>query len=258
MQRYEELKKQMLDRVMKEDEVPENVYIIIDNYFQEIESMYERFAGNTTRIPQYIEGKVEELKFYINKEGNIKRDFQVKDMQYIVNKIERDINEEQKEQDEIRIKRQEEKNKDNIKSITINANKLIGKCVQHLEDTVRNIRMASMRMLNDNNFDQRKIEEIDNEIRLYIKDKKSNTENKIYETLQENDKALVDDLIEMYEQYIQEKKIKNDNKVKTDRELFTEPLKSGISLEEQAEFVEEKMKDKEEKTIMSLPDNVIE
>jgi len=240
MEAIEELKKKLINRIQYSKEKPEEVINIIKKELQELQIRYEELCGKDPRIAQYIEEKTKELEVYAVKQTGKKKGLQLNDIRYITRRMSKRLDEIKDEKSE-RI--EDEQNKKNIENLTRNNKAVSRDFLQVFEDSLRNIKSMANRNLAARQFEQRKIEQINEQITYYIRSAKSKNEMRIYESFLNSDKKIVNDLISIYDEYVKNReKIKEENRekeTKSQREKFVNSVDSKIPLDEQKKHTDE-------------------
>lgn len=236
MEEISELKRNMLRVIINREEMPEEVIEVIENAFVEMKNMYEELKCDYPSTRQYIEGKKEEVIYYVNKYiENTRKDDQINEIQYILEKMKRDLEEPKQDEDKIR---EENMYREGFLSVQGKNENYTKGIMDILKDELRNIQSRQNYILDANGKDYYEIEQIDEEISYFIRTFENQNDQKIFDALQNDDKQLQQTLLSQYEDYLEQNK-------KTDKQKFKEGLASNISLEEQNEFAKEIAKKQE-------------
>lgn len=270
-EKMEELKTAMLRKTFYRDGIPEEIINIVREAFEGLLNRYDNLACNNLNIQQYMEGNIQAVKSYINENlGERRKEYQLEQVQGIVRKLERDLEQSEEELN----KEKEEQNKEQINEIDSKNQEMTDKIMQSLEESLRDVQLSQNRILDSNGFSMDRIDQINQNAQGFIRDFIKRNEEKVYGILEKDSTALKNDLLNEYEQYTlqngfdyrTDEKQKEQNE-KSKRQEFLEGLDSGISLEEQRDFSikqsieaekkrEEKTKEHEE-DIDRLDENVI-
>lgn len=237
----EELRRKLIARILYREDKPEDIVNIIREEFKGLQDKYEELCGRNPSISEYIEGKGREVEAYAVEQNKKKKDLQLEDINYITAVINRNADEIKDKEEE---KLQDDKNRKFVENILRNNSAVSKDFLQVFEDSLNNVRVMANRNLGYRQFASKRVEDINEQIKYYIRNMKSRNEIKICEAFQNSDKELVNDLLEIYDEYMKEKeKTKN-----TQREKFTKTIDAGISLQEQKEKTEQILKDSEDNT----------
>lgn len=222
MEEINDLKRKMTRVIINREEMPKEVMHVIKNAFVEMENMCKEFnKGSNTSIQQYIEGKYEEVKHYINKyiESTRKGD-QLNEIQIIFGRMKRSIEEQKEDEDKIR---EENMYKQEFLSVQgKNGNYALG-IMEILRKEMINIQSRQNHILNAREFSANRIDEINDQILYFIRTFENQNGQKVFDALQEDDKLLQQELLSQYEKYLEQSKV-------TDRQKFKEGLSANIIL----------------------------
>ena len=257
MEMLEELKRKMMAKIYYREGIPEEVTNIIQKAFDGISDRYKELHCNNSSIQEYIQENLNYVKAYLkNNLGEKRKENQMEQLQYIIGKMQKDLEDGDKT---IEKPKAEEKNRDMINQIEPEDKKITLNIIDIIEELLRDTQSRQSKVLDANEFSIDRIEEIKGETGYFIQGFLSKNEERIYEILVRDNEALKQQLLDEYEEYLlqnkKEEKQERDNKSR--REEFIEELNAGISLDEQKEFLL-KQAEQKDKSVKSLPDNVIE
>lgn len=239
MKNFEDLKILML-KTMQNRQLPKDVIIQIEKIEQKVNNIYNYHNANNSTISEYINANFNVLKNTIEKLNSNRKDQQLTELAYLLNGIERKLEEdsketkenqslEEKEQEEQEEKRYNEQNKESISQINMNSRKMASIIIQQLQDCIKDVKNLGNRSLSTRGINPSTLEEINYDIRKLIYNLDSRESEQLLNTLEKDDTEALNKLITCYEEYEL-----LDEKEKTKREKFAEELNAGISLEEQA------------------------
>lgn len=247
MNEIEELKSKIQSTIINREVVPEELIEIIEDAYKGMIEKYEEYGYDNDTILEYIEGKSNEVKNYIQKQFEEDRqDEYIYQAQYIVRKIESDL-EENKEEEEKR--RDEERYKQGFSEIKSDNIKDTRNIISILDETLREIQSVQNRILDARGYDENMCEELHSEIISYITKFGIQNEENIYNILEKEDGKVVQKLLNEYEEYL-------TYIGKSKQEKFRDSLKIDTSLEEQnktsKEIIEKMEQEKPQQTEKSM------
>ncbi len=273
-ERLEELKREMMAKAFYRDGIPEEVMGIIQKTFDGIANRYKQLHCDNLNIQEYIKGKLAEVESNITKNlGDKRKNSQLKQVQFIVRGMESELeNLNQSIEDK---KRNQERHKEEIGQIEPGDKEVKARIIEIVEEALRNIQSTQNRILDANGFSMDRIEQIRQNIREFIQEFISvnrGDKGKIYEILRNDNTALSEQLLSIYEKYLlQDRSNEEENETgqakSSKRKEFAEGLDGGITLEEQRTFsleqaskIEKELEQKQEeqgKQVEALQSDVI-
>lgn len=252
MVNIEDFKKNMVDNITKRELMPQDIMNIIKTAFKGISKKYEQLQCSNLPIQEYIEGKFEEAKVYINENiGKRRREEQLEQLQYILLEIERDL---EQLQDEDKQRANENRHTEEFIQLEGNNRQTTADIMEVIREDLIDIQSVQNRNLDARGYSMERMEQIEQSIWEFISNFKIQGEKQVFETLNQDDATLQKQLLQQYETYL---KTKIDKK--TEMQVFKELLDSKISLEEQYNFAIEQGKQQEisGKVQEGLPENLL-
>ena len=252
MVNIEDFKKNMVDNITKRELMPQDIMNIIKTAFKGISKKYEQLQCSNLSIQEYIEGKFEEAKVYINENiGKRRREEQLEQLQYILLEIERDL---EQLQDEDKQRANENRHTEEFIQLEGNNRQTTADIMEVIREDLIDIQSVQNRNLDAREYSMERMEQIEQSIWEFISNFKIQGEKQVFETLNQDDATLQKQLLQQYETYL---KTKIDKK--TEMQVFKESLDSKISLEEQHNFAIEQGKQQEisGKVQEGLPENLL-
>lgn len=266
MERIEDLKMRMRRKVNNKEAMPEEVIQTIQEGFKELLNIYKDLQCDNSSIQQYIEGNLRQLKADVTKNlGEKRRASQLDQVQDICGMIEREL----ENPDIQKGTGKEEMHKQEIMQIESGEQHISTRIMTELEDSLRNVQSVQNRILNSHGYSMEKMEQVNQNVRGFIRYFVSRNEGKIYSILNKDNNALKEQLLTEYEEYLaqnkqdkarsEEEKIKNEeDREENDTEEkagetskraeFIGELDGNISLEEQRKFSQNYMDEVESKS----------
>lgn len=222
----DEFKKHVIYTIQQDETTIEQVVQYIKERMTELSNLFESNGVNFLTISDYME---EELKFLIMKVTAIcqdRTDMTTEQISFIVEKIQRKIDEEQSIQgsDE----NQEKSEFDTIETEDASFSRMI---TSKLEEFIMDIKTKAAAIMDSYGVDYSKIEEVISDTNSYMNKTLLDSEEELYDILSDNKKRIIEMLNSEYEQALESF---NKNQEKE----FRDNLDAGISLDEQHEFVE--------------------
>lgn len=241
MERIEELKRSMMRKVNNREEMPEEVIRTIQEAFNELLNIYRDLHSDNLAIQQYIEGSLGQVKVDITRKlGEKRRESQLRQVQDICRRIERELEEADSQLDK---NREDEAHKQEILQIESGEHYTATRIMRIAEDSLRDVQSRQNHILNSHGDSMEKIEQVQQNVREFIRYFVSRNEGKIYGILKKDNDSLKEQLLREYEEY--QLQVKQDDARKEEgetkkskREEFVDELDGNISLEAQRDFSE--------------------
>lgn len=241
MERIEELKRSMMRKVNNREEMPEEVIRTIQEAFNELLNIYRDLHSDNLAIQQYIEGSLGQVKVDVTRNlGKKCRESQLRQVQDICGRIERELEDVDRQIDE---PKKEEVHKQEISQIESGEQHMATRIVVMLEDSLRSVQSKQNRILSSHGDSMEKIEQVQQNAREFIRYFISRNEGKIYGILKKDNDSLKEQLLREYEEY--QLQVKQDDARKEEgetkeskRKEFVDKLDGDISLEAQRDFSE--------------------
>lgn len=226
---FEELKGNVLRKVNNREAIPEEIKGIVERSFEELLELYRYSGCDNESIKQYIEATKYEVNSEINKIGENRKNIQFQEFQYIMNRMQNEVEDNQE--------RNEERDKQAIMEVDFEDRKSTLRIVETLEMALRDVQNRQNNILEARGFSDNQIDKINDEVRNYIYKFSMRQQENVQYQLDDDRKELTFEIIEEYEAYIQWE-ISEEKKNESEKESFREELDAGISLEEQREFAQ--------------------
>ena len=232
----EEFKKSVLIKVEMRDDLPQEVSDIIERNFDNMLEIYKNNNCDYCSVQEYIDGTKNAVKSRLHSIGEERKNEQLNGTNYVVNSIQRELEEEGKENSQ--------KHKNEISEIDINDDKSLGHIVDTVSEALREVQSKQNYNLSNRGYDDRRIEQINEDVRKHIYNFEMRDAEEIEACLKNDKQELIELITEEYEEYIVEAE-KSDREGKDEEENFKSRLNADISLEDQNEYVK-KFLDREE------------
>lgn len=250
MEKFEELKKDILKSIEYREDIPIEIVSMTKKILLEVSNIYDKFNCNDSAIQQYLEGKFDEIKKYLSVDiGKKRKNEKLEQVGFILRKI-------SKEMEEINQESNRKRYENEFLTVESNNRLSTNRVLGLITDSILNIQSRQNKILDARGFSDQRINQINQEVRAFIRFVQSKNEEKIYELFVQDDKYIQNKLIKLYEDYLISTK-------KDKREEFLESVDAKISLEEQHKFAVEKVeevnnKQQEEKSENALRSDYIE
>lgn len=258
---FEEFKSKILTKISTNKELPTECINILKESFNDMFKVCTNTSDAQTleTLKTYMQGNFDMLKVSIKKLEEDRNSAKLDSVWKIVNQIENEI--ENNEDDANRTKTQ-------IDDVQLNNASDATNMIDMTADYLRDAQDSFNKMLEIRGYSQQVIEGVNEKINNYISHFTVQTPDKITEILQEDQEILKKEIAEEYNGYLQEVKYvegeKQEDTTISRQEQFRQELDSGITLEEQKDFVDkfnenqENSNNKEEKNQnKDLPGDII-
>lgn len=234
----EEMKRKMISNISNKEDIPEETIAIIKNAFDGLEQIYEEMNYNNPSIQEYLRGSFEQIKSDVTKEiGENRKDKQFEQVQYMLKEIERNVLEGIEEE-------QRPRTEENILSLENESSKNTTRILEYIEDALADVQSRQNSILNARGYSKEQIYEIQDQAKRFILQFQNRNDERIYETLGQDDNKFKKQFLDEYELFVQQ-----CEKTKTKEKSFKEEIadyEGKQSLEEQRKFSEEIMNRKKE------------
>lgn len=241
MDEFEELKRKLMNKVNNK-EMPKEVIQIINDIYKKMMQITQRTGISNRKVEEVISENNRLLNRKVNNNiANARKESQLEEMNYILNGMQRNL-EEIEESQLNEEQREEENNKSRQRNIStfeemdMNSSKDVDGIVNLLDENVREVRSVIRRVLASRGVSEDKLDQVRNEFSRVIHYIQSKVPGELMRILREEDKRTIDEIITDYEEY---EEFRAQKKNKTKHEQFADSLDAGISLEEQHEFSNE-------------------
>ena len=232
------MKRKMISNISNKEDIPEETIAIIKNAFDGLEQIYEEMNCNNQSIQEYLRGSFEQVKSYVTKEiGENRKDKQFEQVQYMLKEIERNVLEGIEEE-------QRPRTEENISRLENESSKNTTRILEYIEDALRDVQSRQNSILNARGYSEEQIYEIQAQAKRFILQFQNRNDERIYETLGQDDNKFKKQFLDEYELFVQQYE-----KTKTKENSFKEGIanyEGKQSLEEQRKFSEEIMNKKKE------------
>ena len=220
----EEIKEEILRKIQNQEVTSEEIQHIIDECFEDFMRICVEEGYSYDSIQDYVMQNKEQAKMLARNVCDGRKDDVMEQVSLIFNKMQDDI--ENKEEKVLPQKFENIEIKDNA-----NTNKIL----EGIEDALEDSKIHVTRILTARECDDRKIEEIEYNLRSYIHSLQTKKGDDIKETFDIDRRQTIEMIIKEYQEYEQE-----INKTEDKNNEFREELKVGVpNLEEQREHTKE-------------------
>lgn len=224
--------------VIQSKEMPEDITRIVKKIFTDLSEKYSELRCNNSAIESYLESTLNSYLAQLNKIGNSRKDALMQEFLDMERAIEKDL------EDELDV--ETIKRKDNVyRGIISELGKFHNRrntdtIMDTLQTALKDIQSHQNRLLGARGYNSKQIEDINDEIKSFIRYKITKNEEVIYELMQGDTKALNNRLLRQYEEYIRQRDSEeHKSKVENNRGAFIESLKDKRTLEEQRKDAQE-------------------
>lgn len=241
-----ELKRSVLTKVQNREGIPENVKSLIDKSHDNILELYKQIGCSNESIKAYIDENKEQTKSNIKSIGENRKSQEIEKIYYIIRGIQREIEKQEENK---------QQHKQEIKEIQIDDERYAHRIGYNVIDSLKNIQSRQNGILSSMGYTDDRIRQINESVDQYINNIKIKQEDKINKLLNGDKDQLISQVLEQYDEFY-EKLIEEDKNIEkkedtehqeNKQESFREELSSGKSLEEQREYVNEILKQEQEK-----------
>lgn len=231
-------------RIIGSNELAENEIIrIIIEKINKLSIIFEQNGINPDFMDEYIDGNISMLKLQTRRMCDIRKEDILMQFDAIVRKIQNQLNEtDGKENEEQR--RIEQGNIDEMTLIETDNILYARRIANELLDNLLDIRSHANRVLDYKEFPFSKIQDILEDMRVYVNQIEVESEEEIFGALEEDKKNIIEILTSEYEETLKVMEMIEKTK-ENEEENFRDHLDAGISLERQSEFAR-KWSEKEE------------
>lgn len=193
---------------------------------------------NNSAIESYLESTLDSYLAQLNQIGNARKDVLIEEFIDMERAIERDFED---QLDVETIKRKDNGYRGAISELGKSHNRRNTDTIMDtLHTALKDIQSQQNRLLGARGYNSKQIEDINDEIKSFIRHKISKNEEVVYELMQGNAKALNNRLLRQYEEYIRQRHNGgHESKVSNNREAFIGSLKDSRTLEEQRKDAQE-------------------
>lgn len=230
---FEQLRNEMRTIFERKEGIPEDVKRIIQQMFNKLEQEYKKRGCYSTNIKEYIDGNLSELMAHLKSGiGNRRKEEQMEDIQIFLHGVQKGIEENLDSEEQ---KREDDNNKKRIGEISNNSPSNIRKTLNTMdliEEYLRDIQSAQNRMLySRKQYSDRQISELNDQMKYFIKKLRSDNENNIHNGFQKDNKQLRQELLEKFEEYLEQR----GEKEHSEKDSFRQTLdvKAQLPLEKQ-------------------------
>lgn len=252
---FQHLRKKVLWIFENKKEIPTEVEQTIQEMFNKLKEKYQNSGCYTSTIQEYMQGNLDELLGRLQRHvGNRRKDEQYEDIQDLLLTIERELEDELDNEEQ---KRRDMQNRDKIGKIGNDAPNNIRislNTVDLVEESLRDIQLRQLKILDAKGANHNLIQEVNDEIRGFIMRLRSQKEEEIHNEYQVDDSQLRQEILQAFEEYVIERDKEKDEPSKA--EEFRTELFAGISLEQQSVNAQQFLKEgqEEDKEQEQLPE----
>lgn len=244
--------KEMNNKIMQSEGIPEDVKRIVRNMFERLSNKYDEMNCNNSTILDYLETAMTQFRHELDKIGEKRKDTIVEEFNYMTKNITNDL---ENELDEDTQNRRDNMYKERISELGESHNRRNANIIMdRVQEALMDIQSRQKGVLVARGYDDRRIDNINEEVRTFIRHMVNINEENIYEIMKADTRQLNNILLDKYEEFLQERE---GNRV-NDETSFKDRLKDGRTLEQQRDDTEkiiEKMQEtQEDNGLKKLPD----
>lgn len=250
----EEFRAIVYRKIEQNEVLEEKIIKIITEKFDKMKKILEQNGVNSDIIDEYLDGNLSMVKVQSRVLCDGRKEDILKQVDDIVKRIQTQLEEETEQKESEEQRRIEQKNIDDFSLIETDNMLYAKRIADEISYNLADIRSHTGRVLDYRKFDLSKIEDIIEDMRVYINKVEGESEEEIYGVLEDDKRDSLEDIINEYREAVEEmQKIDKKDKDQSEEEKFRKSLDAGISLEEQNEFavqwadVDENEKENEEK-----------
>lgn len=224
--------------VIQSQEMPEDITRIVKKIFTDLSEKYSELRCNNSAIESYLESTSDSYLAQLNQIGNARKDVLIGEFIDIERAIKKNFED---EFDVETIKRKDNVYRGAISELGKSHNRRNAATIMDtLHTALKDIQSHQNRLLGARGYNSKQIEDINDEIKSFIRHKISKNEEVVYELMQGDTKALDDRLLRQYEEYIRQRDSgEHESKVSNNRAAFIGSLKDSRTLEEQRKDAQE-------------------
>ena len=253
---FEELRRNVLKEIQGRDLSREQIMILIEKDIDKVIKVYESYGCNYKPIEEYLTAKKAEMKSIVDSTCDERKGEMLQQMDFILKKIQNDTEEKQTE---------EYKNIGKLSTIETHDRKQVIKIVNGFTNCLRDAKTHANRILSYRGFSDNRIEQIDGNIIGVINKLETQIQNETDYIFSKDKQEIISKVVEEYQTSLDI--IRKIDRLNSDeKQQFREKMKSGESLKEQKEFVDNILKDEPkkqntlddlDKVFPALPDDLI-
>lgn len=233
----EEFRATVLREIEQDYTTEEEIVNVVVEKFNTLRDIFAQNGVNPQIIDEYMDGNLSMIKAQIRGLYDTRKADILDQVDFIIKKIHTQMEETPEQQEPEEKRRMEQRNIDEMSLIETDNNAYARRIAGELADSIADIRSHANRVLDSRGIDMQTMENLLEDIRLYINRAEESSGEEIDGMLDEDRNKTITRLTSQYEAALEEiKQIENKKEEQSEEKAFRNSLDAGISLEEQNKF----------------------